>query len=603
MILSARNPIPYFKRRIPTVYSIKKLLIITVSSMLVVLTVALTFACDLFFKNTMLQVLSEDHQNSLSLISQKTDSMINSANAISNLLCRDDIIVGALLSDEISLLNVPTIKAQIDQTYTKYYESFKQIDMYFQIMCMGKNGFLYSSKPDHTLYDFKKMQSYSWFTKAIANKTESYINTSFNDYNDKSKQNSYAIAVVRNIFTQNGDYAGSIIVCVPESIISNTYTNLVNNSNRIYVLDDLSVAISCNDKSKLGTVPFQLTDYRFVRGYNNYSIYESNNQKFFSAKYRSAATGWTVFEQIPLDDVLSPIKKFMWGTIYIAILGCFISIIISTFLAKKVSNPLQAFCDKMESITSNDFQAIDMKSNLIEINTISLQFNQLTDQVKNLMEDIKQNEQEINTAKFNFLKAQINPHFLYNTLFAIKCTVSMGKAEQACKMITILISLLRYSISSNDSKNTLLDESMYLSQYIKLQNLRCDDKITFKFNLPDSLMNVSILRFILQPIVENAIIHGMPANADKGLIVINFIDAGSDIVVEVCDNGKEFTQAELEVLLNDSNSKNNRESSSHIGLTNIQRRIQLNYGSDYHLFIGKDELYNTAVCVRLPKSF
>ncbi len=584
-------------------YSIKKLLIITVSLMLIMLTAVLTLSCDFFFKDTMLQVLSEDHQNSLSLISQKTDAMINSANTISNLLCRDDSIVGALLSDDISLLNIPSVKAQIDQTYTKYYESFKQIDMYFQIMCIGKNGFLYSSKPDHTSFDFKKMQSYSWFTKGIANKTSSYVNTSFNDYNEKTKQNNYTIAVVRNIFAQNGAYAGSIIICVPESIISNTYINLVNDSNKIYVLDDLSVVISCNDKSKLGTIPFQLSDYRFIRGYKNYSIYESSNQKFFSAKYKSSATGWTIFEQIPLDIVLLPIKRLLYGTIYVAIFGCFISIIISAFVAKKISNPLQVFCDKMKRTTSNDFRAIDMKSNLVEINTISAQFNRLTEQVKNLMENIKKNEEDINTAKFNFLKAQINPHFLYNTLFSIKCTISMGKSEQACKMITILISLLRYSISSNNSKNTLLDESMYLSQYFNLQNLRYDDKLLLKFNLPDALMNVSILRFILQPLVENAIIHGMPTSDEKGLIIINFIDANKDIIVEVCDNGKEFTQNELLKMLNNDYSEKNPESSSHIGLTNIHHRIQLNYGYNYGLFIRKDELYSTVVCVRLPKSF
>ncbi|MBE6906417.1 MAG: hypothetical protein E7476_09120 [Ruminococcaceae bacterium] len=577
-------------------YSIKQMLQYSVSAMLVLLTALITVPFAIYYEHNMLQVLSEDRQDSLSLISQKADAIFSSAGAISDLLYRDELIAGTIMSDSTDMLNLPSIKAQIDQTYTKYYEAFKQIDVLFYIVCIANNGFQYSSRSDYKDTDFQRIRSFSWFTKHIASKTNRYIINTVNE-----RDGNFSIAVIRNLFTQDGAYSGSIFVCVPESILSSTYNNLIDKQNKIYILDTLSVAISSNDKSKLGTVPFVVPDYRFVRGNENYSIHQSQNQEFFSAKFTSETTGWTIYEQIPLVLIRRPIRQLLGQVIAIAVSGCMLSILLSTLLAKKISQPLQGFCSEMEFSIANYFEPIAVNYSLSEVQTMRSQFNRLLDKIVSLMEGIRQKEAEVNTVKFNFLKAQINPHFLYNTLFSIKCTVLMNQPQKASEMIEILISLLRNSINSNDSENSLLDESIYLTKYVELQNLRYDHNIALSINLPERFYTARILRFLLQPIVENAVLHGL--TPDGGKIIINVMDDEPDLLIEICNNGKSFTESELQAVLlsKESEQPKRKNSSTHIGLNNIQQRIQLHYGKNYGLFIRDNPDYNTAVCMRLPK--
>ena len=575
--------------------NIKKILNITLFFVLGMLTALLTFILVHFYTRSTYETLSEANTKQLQLISQKTDAMITSAETIARLLYQDESILGTILSSDLTGQNISSVNAGIDLLYTKYYSAFQQFGLSFDIVCLGENGFRYSSC-GYTEKDFERLSSFSWYRKQRAYGNASYSVTNFVP-SPKSRGNTYCYAIVRNVYQVSGDFAGAIIVFVDENTLSSIYSDSIRPDSTIHLLNEYSTVVSSNDKSKIGITPKSTPDYLFVRSSNPYDIYTNNyGVKCFCVKYTSTVTGWTIFEQIPLDSIMQPVRKIIYLIIAIVIGFYLLVLFVFSIITRSISRPIHAICEEMEHSISRNFAHLKIKTQLAEIKRIGDSYNHLCDAINVLIKDVQSAEKQANDAKFNFLKAQINPHFLYNTLFSIKCMVEMGNQKHASKMLTLLIALLQNSVSSNRSMNTLLEETAILRKYVQLQNLRYDNRIQFHTNLPEECMQLTVPRFLIQPLIENVFLHAVPLGNDRIELFIEFQPDGSKLLVHVCDTGIGFTQPELEDIL----AQPSASASSHIGLSNIQNRVQLLYGPEYGLSASCDSHFHTIVTLTLP---
>ena len=562
--------------------NIKKILNITLFFVLGMLTALLTFILVHFYTRSTYETLSEANTKQLQLISQKTDAMITSAETIARLLYQDESILGTILSSDLTGQNISSVNAGIDLLYTKYYSAFQQFGLSFDIVCLGENGFRYSSC-GYTEKDFERLSSFSWYRKQRAYGNASYSVTNFVP-SPKSGGNTYCYAIVRNVYQVSGDFAGAIIVFVDENTLSSIYSDSIRPDSTIHLLNEYSTVVSSNDKSKIGITPKSTPDYLFVRSSNPYDI------------YTSTVTGWTIFEQIPLDSIMQPVRKIIYLIIAIVIGFYLLVLFVFSIITRSISRPIHAICEEMEHSISRNFAHLKIKTQLAEIKRIGDSYNHLCDAINVLIKDVQSAEKQANDAKFNFLKAQINPHFLYNTLFSIKCMVEMGNQKHASKMLTLLIALLQNSVSSNRSMNTLLEETAILRKYVQLQNLRYDNRIQFHTNLPEECMQLTVPRFLIQPLIENVFLHAVPLGNDRIELFIEFRPDGGKLLVHVCDTGIGFTQPELEDIL----AQPSASASSHIGLSNIQNRVQLLYGPEYGLSASCDSHFHTIVTLTLP---
>ena len=559
------------------------------------LTALLTFILVHFYTRSTYETLSEANTKQLQLISQKTDAMITSAETIARLLYQDESILGTILSSDLTGQNISSVNAGIDLLYTKYYSAFQQFGLSFDIVCLGENGFRYSSC-GYTEKDFERLSSFSWYRKQRAYGNASYSVTNFVP-SPKSGGNTYCYAIVRNVYQVSGDFAGAIIVFVDENTLSSIYSDSIRPDSTIHLLNEYSTVVSSNDKSKIGITPKSTPDYLFVRSSNPYDIYTNNyGVKCFCVKYTSTVTGWTIFEQIPLDSIMQPVRKIIYLIIAIVIGFYLLVLFVFSIITRSISRPIHAICEEMEHSISRNFAHLKIKTQLAEIKRIGDSYNHLCDAINVLIKDVQSAEKQANDAKFNFLKAQINPHFLYNTLFSIKCMVEMGNQKHASKMLTLLIALLQNSVSSNRSMNTLLEETAILRKYVQLQNLRYDNRIQFHTNLPEECMQLTVPRFLIQPLIENVFLHAVPLGNDRIELFIEFRPDGGKLLVHVCDTGIGFTQPELEDIL----AQPSASASSHIGLSNIQNRGQLLYGPEYGLSASCDSHFHTIVTLTLP---
>ena len=554
------------------------------------------------FRTAMLSQLNDNRIANLQLISQQIDSLATGAGTIAELLYQDESIIGTLLSSTSDMGGTAQVRADIDSLYAEYHSAFLQAGLTFEIMCFSTNGFTYSTD-SHSENDFEQVQSYAWFTKQKSLKETDYTVPNFLISHSGNENVTSSFAIVKNLYSVSGDYAGSIIVYIPEENLRSSYSSLYppHTSRRFFLLDENSVIISSSNQNEIGQTLSNLDDYLFVRGDNDYSIdtMEDGNQ-YFSAKYYSTTTRWTLYEQIPLQVVTAPINQTVIKALGISLVCYLISLIIITLISSCISRPLRTICQNMQESIENQFAKLKVRSSLREIKSIETNYNQLSDKIAILLEDIRISEKKINDAQFNFLKAQINPHFLYNTLFSIKCMILMNDPDRACEMLTILISILKSSVSSNETENSLLDEVMSLKQYVRLQNLRYNNQVRLKILLPEDLSLLYIPRFLLQPLVENVFLHAISPVENNIELEIRFLEQGSDLRIEICDTGIGFTQQELTQILQQKEAAS-ASGTSHIGLRNIQERLQLLYGSSYGLHVSCDDHFHTIICILLPK--
>jgi two-component system sensor histidine kinase YesM len=230
------------------------------------------------------------------------------------------------------------------------------------------------------------------------------------------------------------------------------------------------------------------------------------------------------------------------------------------------------------------------------------QVNRMLDNIQNLMNENIQREVLVKDSQLRALQNQINAHFIYNVLESIKMMAEMQEEYDISDAITSLGKLLRYSMRWT-SKTVLVSEELeYIKDYMALINLRFDYEIYLSLNVPEEVMKQSIPKMSLQPIIENAIIHGVEELADDTTIYVKGIPEGESCTIEITDNGRGMNDEELEVLRKKISGEIETKggSSNGIGLKNVQDRIHMEFGEQYGIEVAAMEGCYTKVCVRIP---
>ena len=235
-----------------------------------------------------------------------------------------------------------------------------------------------------------------------------------------------------------------------------------------------------------------------------------------------------------------------------------------------------------------------------EITTLSNSFEHMVVKIQKLMEQVRQEEITLRKTELKALQAQINPHFLYNTLESITWMVEANKNEEAVFMISELAKLLRISLSKGRTVIRIADELQHSTSYMNIQKVRYKDRFETEFLIEEEIKEYCTIKLIIQPILENAIYYGV-GNMDEddgGKITVKGKKDGNDIYISVIDNGMVMSEEIVENLLLD-NGKVPKHGSG-VGLINVHTRIQLMYGKEYGLKIYSEPDEGTEVVIHIP---
>ncbi len=329
-----------------------------------------------------------------------------------------------------------------------------------------------------------------------------------------------------------------------------------------------------------------LEDIRFVTSVmeevvQNYVLYEVHRTEGQYELMRESFTRWQVFSLILIFSAVG------------------FSVVAAWSLSRSIYTPIKKLHDVTTTITKNDLQALMTSDNVDEITELGMSFNIMIGKIKELL-DSKINEQEnLKKAELRALQAQINPHFLYNTLDTIIWMAESKKTDQVVKIVSALSNFFRISLSKGMDWITIGEEVDRIKSYLTIQRMRYRDILDFKIEVEEDVAENTILKLLLQPLVENALYHGIKNKRQKGTISVRAKRQGdNEVLLEVEDDGIGFTPeklAKLRAELEEDSGDIKLESG--FGLGNVNKRVKLYYGEPYGLSVQSE--YNAGTCVTL----
>lgn len=310
-------------------------------------------------------------------------------------------------------------------------------------------------------------------------------------------------------------------------------------------------------------------------------------------------TGWRVIGVSYLDEVNATRDRTLSSVLLTTLLCCAgVAVLIAVIFSQIITKPVKSLIGAMRGFEEHpeNYRYSPAPIHIAELQLISDSFGQMAWIVQSLMEKTRNEEALLRKTELKALQAQINPHFLYNTLDSIQWMCERGKNESAVRMVGALGKLFRISISRGHELIPIRDELKHVESYLIIQKYRYSDRFEYTFDVDESLGGYLCSKITLQPLVENAIYHGIEPLIDDGEIVISVKPDGDDILMTVSDNGVGMTAEQVEGLL-----KKERSDSSGIGIKNVSDRIKIYFGDNYGVKVESEPDVGTKITVRIPK--
>ena len=333
----------------------------------------------------------------------------------------------------------------------------------------------------------------------------------------------------------------------------------------------------------------------------NFSYSEGKNE-YTAVHIHSDSTGWTTVGVIPLRYINKDLAGIQYLTVIIIVLTIIIGVTVSVIIAQSLILPLENTVNALEKFSRGDF-AVSLKENRCdEIGKLNRIFNKAIKEINELMQKVTQSEILNKEMEFKTLQSQMNPHFLYNTLDTINWLAFKEKQTEICNLVAAISSLIRASISNKKSIITIEHELDYVKNYIYIQHIRYKDRFDTIYDIDESLLKQAVPKLIIQPIVENAIIHGIENSKNKNLLYISVKRENECIVIIVKDTGIGMTDEKVSELLKEPLNAEGDEQKAHtnLGLYAVHKRIQLMYGDLYGLTVHSQAGEGTTVTLHIP---
>ncbi|WP_274422130.1 cache domain-containing sensor histidine kinase [Blautia sp. XA-2221] len=324
---------------------------------------------------------------------------------------------------------------------------------------------------------------------------------------------------------------------------------------------------------------------------------EGINKKMYSIS-RSEKTGWTVVDCVRVEELLRRSNEAQSIYVLVAMGLMAVALFFSRFVAKSITLPIQRLCDSMERVQEGDFSVSDIVvDSENEIGSLTKSFNVMTQRIHELMVQNIREQEAKRKSELKALQSQINPHFLYNTLDSIIWMAEGKKNEEVVLMTASLARLLRQSISNEDELVSIGQEIEYARGYLTIQKMRYKDKLEFQIEVEPSILNIRLIKLVLQPVIENAIYHGLKYKESRGFLQVKGFMKNGNVVLQVIDDGVGMDQETLDHIY--ERHKVDYHSNG-VGIYNVQKRLQLYYGNEYGIVYESKVGEGTTATITIP---
>lgn len=395
------------------------------------------------------------------------------------------------------------------------------------------------------------------------------------------------LVIARAVYDSDGEVSGYVLVRIPQGGFGALLGGSFGEQNDVFLLDGTWRQIYCSDSIRadetISSLRAQLLSGAALGG-GDYNVYLR----------QSPDTGFTLALRQP-----KVYTREVMATVYstcaaMGILCLLLGLLCAWLLSRYLSKPVNELDEAMKRVEKGDYAAELSSGREDEMGRLTASFNRMTREYRQNLERSVQRERELNETELSMMQAQLNPHFLYNTLDSIKWLGVTNGVPQVAAVASGLAVLLRAGISG-DRLITLERELELLEKYLDIQSLRFEDRFAWEIDVDERFQHCIVPKLILQPLVENSIIHGV-ANMDDGYIKLSALEKSGTLILSVQDNGVGIPQDVLDWL----NDPDRDVPGGHLGLKNVDRIVRLYYGGDYGISAYSAAGEGSCVELRLP---
>ncbi len=370
------------------------------------------------------------------------------------------------------------------------------------------------------------------------------------------------------------------------------------NVNLIYSTVDLY------DSNILSKTPLSVTQTVYDSESGNFDV-TVEGKKYMMVYYTAQSTGWKFVRTVPYSLYKEKCTYIIYVTALTFVILFALWCLLNYFIVRKIVAPIQKIVQAMRNVEDENLDVVLKINSKDEFSIIGKQFNSMVVKIKMLLDRIQKEEQKRKESDVLMMEYQINPHFLYNTLAAIRIKALEGDQKKVAEMLLILGRFLRKTIVSCTKMICVESEVLNINDYISLMQLRYNNRIETKIEVSDDAKRLEIPSMLLQPIIENAVMHGLVDRIDAdqpAYLNINVTRQDDCVLMSVWDNGRGMTSFEKEKILEELSLSDisNKEHNHHIGLKNIHNRVKMMFGDDYGIDIQSTLGEYTKVTVKLP---
>lgn len=492
----------------------------------------------------------------------------------------------------------------LDAQMALLYENSR--DSLVSIAVFAQSGELVSATPLATLKKSVSPQRQDWFAAAVDRIENLHFSTPHvqNLFEDPDYRYRWVVSLSRQVeLTRAGSIEGGVLLVDMsfsgiEQICKDV--ELASSDGYLYLIDG-DGEIIYHPRQQLIYAGLLEENNRTAAGYED----GSHAETFGGAKRQVTVktvgyTGWKLVGVVPADNIWDNYGQLLLFFLFVVLFSIFLLVFVNLHLSERISVPIKTLERAVKELEAGREEVDIDVSGPYEIERLGHSIRSMVSTMRHLMDDIIEQEAQKRRSELDVLQSQINPHFLYNTLDSVVWMTENGRTDEAILMVTSLARFFRISLSRGSNIIPIADELEHARHYLTIQKMRYKNKFSAVIAAEDGVEGLYTIKLIVQPILENAIYHGMAYADGDGEITVRARRDGGDVVIEVADNGPGMPEETVERLLDQSYAAAPGTKGSGIGLRNVHQRIRLTFGEEYGLAIHSEPDAGTTVCIRLP---
>ncbi len=471
------------------------------------------------------------------------------------------------------------------------------------IAVFDKQGKLIDATPLARLKKTATPKKESWFYEAQFKMENIHFSTPHvqNLFEDIDYKYKWVVSLSRSVelITKGKTEAGILLVDMNFSGIEQIFKNIdLGKSGYIYLMSNKGEIIYHPRQQLIYSNLEQENNLKATKYEDGSHVERFQGQKRLVTIKTVGYTGWKIVGVSFMEENFQNNFQIRMFVLFLFIFTILLLLVANTFVSSKIADPIMELEKSVKELEQGHLDTHIAIGGSYEIRHLGETIKSMAEQMRKLMQDIVTEQESKRKSEFDALQSQINPHFLYNTLDSIVWMVENERYQEAIVMVTSLAGFFRVGLSKGKNIITLKDELNHAGSYITIQHMRFRDKFTFHINAEKEILSMATIKLIVQPLLENAVYHGMEFMDGDGEIEVNAYAKENSLYIDVTDNGMGIPEEEIDGLL--KRDSKNRGKGSGIGLKNVHERIQLYFGENYGLTILSEADVGTTVRIHLP---